>query len=1338
MAGALGAIEHTVEVTDTQLLASWAAEQQQRQHMDLPQQHPGDGGEDAEEDEDDDDADSAASTRSLLSSLRLSSSLSSSADYSALLSYMLSDVIERYDLAITAAYKLAALTPDAIHITNAHADDNDEDEQEDDGGGGGGGGGGDDSHAAAADSSTVAQQQAQSMDSTEQQSAASGLPIAAHENAAQHGAAQSESRRGKRQLAHDESATAELHSHKQQRTTAHADDTASTAALSADEWSAEQPHSAPQDDAASDASALPIVSPPVFDDSGGVLRSARFLSALASHFRLEGGVDYQQLVDGLVTALDSALFSAATAAAATPADSSPACATLLQLLLDLPLLPPAVWSCIDRYLSAPSSSAVGLLAVRVLIDHRPPASARAMRLLLRYAAVGASAQLRQRCVDVAVDCIASAAAPTQLRAIVVQRALSMAAAVCEPAFLADLPSIAVNIVVPPPPQYDDIQLPPTSNQHTQHTQDAAPATAGDGAAADSAAASASASGAGSVDSSISSLLSAVVGGGGNGGGGGFASSDGSEEADEARRRAIQQLIADGARRKKEFDKLVLRRQLLVKEKELRERQAEERQQQRRHRTTTHLALLIALLHSSQRIAFEPGQRRHSAAVRASVECVCADGRSGAGTQSHPLRTARHRRGCRTFSALAAVASVAASSVRSLCVARAAVAVHSAALVGGLAQQQQQRAVTRASDLRSVCGVLVSLPHSAWRRSLHHSHLLPMLRAEQLRRCLHRIVALPAVHLRVALHRMLRPQATLSAKGNRLSQPHPQPLLPAELVVALHRIDQHRRHALTANAAATNNDKANANANASSADQKQPSTQPQSTAAVEHSTEAAAAPPLSLPLSSPLPATTDLSICPSSSAITNYPSDDGAWLRSLIAAVQLCFASVDLFPASTLASALSALRVDRPLSRLFLRTCIQCVQLQPSLVSFVLSVVHSLVRSERSMVGVSLLWEGVLKLASLSLPASLDLLLDLPDEGVARLFGSLSPAQLLSTLQAADSAAADAAADKAAGRKAGKQAASKQTPLQMCQLAGGQSGHAAAAQSATRLQKVRVAAQRAAAVQQRTAGQTPTATAAWRCCCCCCFLCRHRRSAATTSASSAFSSHSHRLCRRCCRCSPLRASLFFRPRRWLVLLAPSARSAARPALSAIPSSPATARPLRPTAATPPPACTAACCASPAPCLRRCCAAFLSPVRLTAVTATAASPAASPRYCHEGPRAAACSSHDDDNARSAASSAAAAAAASSSSSSCPPSLRPSPTSRCCCCCCCCRCSVPFSSPAELRPSPACQRRLEVSSHQQRQCQQHTLTLTLTSNGGGEAATSQRTVRRGEARRGETGRD
>ena len=984
VAGRAGTVEHTVEVTDSELVTHWVAEHQysaDQQHEELEYD---------EDDADEDEADGGVSTRSLLASLRLSSSLTSSAEYSALLSYILSDVIERYELLITFAYKLARLAPHAIHVTVTQGDS----EQQDT-----------DQH-----EQTTQQQRPREPpehnDNDQPAQPASDQQL--NGDTAQPVVSGSDTQRGKRQLVAADTTPMELGSHKQQRTAYSSSDTThaesvETAIARVDEWverhqpvqlsgqAASEQQSLEDVPYATDPLSLPVVSPPVENDSGGVVRSARFLSVLSSFFRSHGGVEYQQLVEGVVTALDSALFSSATTAGATHTVRSPACGALLQLLLDLPLLPPSVWSCIDRYLASSSSSSVGLLAVRVLIEQRPPASDRAIRLLLRHATMGSSESVRQHCVELAVDCIATPAAPAQLRARVVQRALTLAAFVSDPEFLAQLPTITVSIVVPPPPLYEDIQLPSVAGQSTSESSVA-------GGSVDASAAT-------SVDSFISSLLSAVVGGY-------SAQSDGSDELDEARRRSIQQLIADGARRKKEFDKLVLRRQLLVKEKELRERQASERQQQRKQTTHTHLGLLFALIQSSPRIAFD-ASKDETRQLYERVWSVYALTSSAEPARKliHSFLPAMVLSVGPTLSLLTSLQAQPAACdpcvlhvLQLLCSAPPAsddshLTPQLAALSAGA---REHSLVHPTSPVAVVCWYLFHIRRGDARFIIP---LLPMLRADQLRRCLHRIVALPTVHIKVALHRMLRPHVSLAAKGNRLTQPHPQPLSPAELVIALHRLDQHRRAALPTNS------------------QPRPSS--------DSDTEAAS-PPVSLPLPSPLPASADLSVCPASSASSNYPSDDGTWLRSLISAVQLCFAAVDLFPASTLASVISALRVDRPLSRLFLRTCIQCVQLQPSLTSFVLSVVHSLVRSERSMVAVSLLWEGVLKLASLSLPHSLDLLLDLPDEGVARLFGSLSAPQLLAALQAADNAVADTAADKMAGRKPVKPV--KQTPLQMCQVA----------------------------------------------------------------------------------------------------------------------------------------------------------------------------------------------------------------------------------------------------------------------------------------------------------------
>ena len=983
LAGAAGAVEHSVEVTDAELLLHWAAEQQhsayQQQHGDAEEEEEADSR--AEEEDEEEESDGVVSTRSLLSSLRLSSSLCGSSDYSALLSYILSDVVERYELALTFSYQLARLTPASIQLTAAHGDG--------------------DTQAVHADVHMAETSEAQLV--TAQQ------PGSVEQQPADSGAARGDGVRGKRRLAVEHSPPAEPAA-KQQRTADN--DSGATAEL-------EQTQSALDGEAAAAASVAADLSPPTTvsplldDDSGAVLRSARFLSALSSFFRAHGGIEYQQLVDGLLTALDSALSSSSAAdpPGAASMDSSPACAALVRLLLDLPLLPPSVWSLVARYLHSPTASSVGLLLLRVLIEQRPPASTRAMCLLLRCAATGQSDSLRQACVVLAVDCIATPAAPARLRSLVVQRGLGLAARVAEQSFLAQLPSIAVSIVVPPVPTYEDIQPLPIAAPPSSDTSAAVEGSGSGGgsgglwASADSAH-SGAAVGAGS---SLSSLLSAVASGD---------TSDGSEAEDETRRRAIQQLIADGARRKREFDKLVLRRQLLVKEKEVRERQAEERRQQRRQATRTHLALLFALLQAWPRLASHCSSDEAAQLLERLWQVYAAASASEPARQLiHAFLPSMVQAVGPALPLLVSLQSQPAAcdpavlhALQLLCSATASAADSSAqqqlVASGSAGGREQPSLVLPTSAVSVVCWYLY---HTRRGDARFIIPLLPMLRAEQLRRCLHRIIALPAVHLKVALHRMLRPQLSLAAKGNRLSQPQPQPLSPAELVIALHRIDQNRRAAL------------------SSSDASTASPQPPD----ENGTEAAAL-PVSLPLQSPLPAATDLSVCAASSSAATYPSDDGSWLRSLIAAVQLCFTSVDLFPASTLASVVSALRADRPLSRLFLRTCIQCVQLQPSLSSFVLSVVHALVRSERSMVSVGLLWEGVLKLASLCLPASLELLLDLPDEGVARLFGALGPPQLLEAVQAADRAAGETAADKAAGRKVAKPL--KHTPLQMCQVA----------------------------------------------------------------------------------------------------------------------------------------------------------------------------------------------------------------------------------------------------------------------------------------------------------------
>ena len=684
-------------------------------------------------------------------------------------------------------------------------------------------------------------------------------------------------------------------------------------------------------------------------------RSPSFHALMFAHLRRVGGVEYGEVVSSLLAAFDSRLFIEDAAAkpqtedASSTSSSSPSapfslrfCRLFVQFLLDLPLLPPLVWSTLSRYTEQAATAAVAFHALQGLLTFRPPAAASALNCLLDCLRHSQNEEVRQRAVRLAVEIACRRSkdkttvaavqamddgAETQLSlttgaflscAAIVDCALALASASSSPSFLADLPSITVNIVVPPVPVYEQIQVkqdqPPPPLAQPGGATFAAESNIGDSAA-----------------------VSASTNGG----------DDGSDDADEARRREIQSLIAAAARRQREFDKLVLRRALLIKEKEALEVQAKEREEQRTRRTHRHLDLFMALLtHSAM-----------DGAPLASHAPRLFDGLFAlyqAAAASDPARKAVHQALpgviARTGPSLGLLQGIrSTSSGADACVLHCLQLLCNNPLepshppfaapssISSTSSSSSSVLVYATSSVYSLCWELYTSRQGDARFIIP---ILPIVRGDQLRRCLHRLVLLPPAHLKVAFTRLLKPTASLHAKGNKLSTftPNAAPqhstaaLSPAELVIALHRIDHARRVQLL------------------------------------HP------PP---PSSPPDPATL-------------FPADDSVWLRSLISACQLCYSLVELFPPPVFLSILTALRSDRPLSRLLMRTALQVLSLYPALTSFLLDLTAHLMQTERQMVEQGAMWEGALKLAQLTLPQSLDLLLQLPDPALEKLFKGYSP------------------------------------------------------------------------------------------------------------------------------------------------------------------------------------------------------------------------------------------------------------------------------------------------------------------------------------------------------------
>ena len=688
--------------------------------------------------------------------------------------------------------------------------------------------------------------------------------------------------------------------------------------------------------------------------------SASFHSAVSAFLRRFGGVEYQQLVSSVLTAFNSRLFvndpqteedkalikpapSSQSSVISSPHSMSLRFSRLFcQFLLDAPLLPPSVWSTLSGYLTAPAMAPVALTSLRCLLTFRPPAAVSALSVLLDFLRVSEDVEVRRNAVQVAVEAAlrqrkggkgkvppppsltsSSSSSPPPsfpITAAVVDCALESASVAASPSFLSDLPSISVHITIPPPPVYEEIQLKPLDAESAPMQGDEASAVPP--------------SSEGEMDGSR----------------------DGSEAVDEARRRDIQRLILEAQRRKREFDKLTLRRALLQREKAVMEQAAEEREKRRSQRTDCHLDLLIGLLIASG----------HS---NADVEAVTTHIPSlftallsfyRTASPSSPVRKAVH-------TALPAIIASVGPSPALLSALRNAgagagadvgadaVVLHCLQLLcnNPMEQSHPPFAVPSSSSPSVLVFASSSVFSLCWDLYCQRGGdgrfiipILPILRADVVRRCLHRLVLLPPAHLKVAFTRLLKPQMSLQSKGNKLSLFTPSipstssssspSMTPAELVVHLHRIDHTRRVQLL------------------------------------HPT------PPHPSQQFPDPATL-------------FPPDDSQWLKALIAACQLCYSFVDIFPPPVMVSVLTALRSDRPLSRLFLRTQLQAIGLYPSLTSFVLDITAQLLQTERQMIDQAALWEGLLKLTSITLPTSLDLLLHLPDTGVEKLMKGYTPA-----------------------------------------------------------------------------------------------------------------------------------------------------------------------------------------------------------------------------------------------------------------------------------------------------------------------------------------------------------
>ena len=880
------------------------------------------------------DAAADESTSAVLSSLSLTSSLTSSPLFGALLNDVLTDLTGRYELALALLYRLAQLTPPlrpaAPPVTSPslqplitwHVEVNEEEDEEE---------------------HEVGQGEVQGADD-----------VAALDVKASNGGTasmQMEERRTEEAVGAVEGAE-------------QAQDDGEAAVNTAKLGKAEEEG---EEGAAADGAA-PAVESNGFDGEGGALvdavwsasdmqRSPAFLALMSAHLRRVGGVEYGEVVSSLLAAFDSRLFiedqvKQEANEAASPSSSSPSLPFSLrynrlftQFLLDLPLLPPAVWSTLSRYVEQAATAAVAVNALQALLTFRPPAATPALRCLLDCLRHSEDDDVRQRGVRLAVElacrrhkdraAIAAEQAmddgtqpappPTKVAsticAAIVDCAVALASAAASSTFLADLPSISVNIVVPPVPVYEQIQV---------KQEQLAPFSA---LPADSASASTE------PYDGIPAAPATATGG-----------DDGSQDADEARRREIQQLIAAAGRRQKEFDKLVLRRALLIKEKEALEAQAKERDLQRSSRTDRHLDLFIALLtHSAL-----DGAPLASHAPRM-FECLFSVYQAAAAAD--PARKALHQAlpgvVARTGPSLALLQGIrSGGSGADACMLHALqllcnnplepshppFAAPSSAASTSSSSSSSSVLVYITSPVYNLCWELYSARQGDARFVIP---ILPIVRGDALRRCLHRLVLLPPAHMKVAFTRLLKPTASLHAKGNKLStfipttaqqQSGAAPLSPAELVIALHRVDHARR--------------------------------------------------VQLQHPSPPHSQTD--------PATLFPADDSVWLRSLISACQLCYSFVELFPPPVFLSILTALRSDRPLSRLLMRTALQVHSLYPALTSFLLDLTAHLLQTERQMVEQGAMWEGALKMAQLTLPHSLDLLLTLPDLALDKLFKGYTP------------------------------------------------------------------------------------------------------------------------------------------------------------------------------------------------------------------------------------------------------------------------------------------------------------------------------------------------------------
>ena len=817
----------------------------------------------------------------------LSSSLTSSAEYSALLSFLLSDLPSQYELCLSLLYRLLHVRPDEHRLALApslqEADTKDEDEDEEEG------------------------QQEQEADGADEQQQEEQAELAAA---------------GANELGAGSAAASQTKLERQSR----------KRPLSAIAAAAEaQQHDDDDDDDNTAAKQLKPESarlPETEGETGGNERPGReereslqssstssrlLLSVAEQALRSAGSVEYAAVVDCLLSAFDSSLFaaSAADAAPAAAAALSPYGRLFVQFALDLPLLTAGLWSALSRYLlpqpgSSQQSAEVALAALRALIAFRPPAEEAAVLLLLQVVREGEEAAVRGRCLELAVEAVMRADARPALSNAVVHFAVELAEAVGSAAFLSDLPAIEVSVVIPPQPVYEQIALPPQppslkdeeKQQEEEREEEKALPPGADGSAV-----------------------------------------DGSAAADEARRRETQSLIAEAQRRRREFDKLSMRRELLIREKERLDRQAAERLTQRRQRAERQLAPLLALLRAA-RETLEPQLPSPSpspgppARYGQLFSCLLSVyRRSGA---AEPARKLIH-------AALPAVVAAIGPtpSLLSALLAEAggtdACVLHCLQLLCNNPLEPSQSPLALPSSSPVLVHAASPVALLCWQ--LFDSRagdarflipLLPILRAEQTRRCLHRVVLLPPAHLKVAMSRLLKPQQSLAARGNKLTlavgalSQHAH-LSPADIVVQLHRLDTARR--------------------------------------------------------------LQLAQAQAQGAATEYPADDSQWLRALIAACQLCFSFLDVFTPPVFVAVLSSLRLDRPLSRLLLRSCIQMIQLYPSLASFILSLLQQLALSERQLVQQSALWEGLLKVAAMTLPDSLELLIALPDAALNRLFSA---------------------------------------------------------------------------------------------------------------------------------------------------------------------------------------------------------------------------------------------------------------------------------------------------------------------------------------------------------------